>query len=232
MISFDLQKRSVLSSSNTIGMQDVSGLMRVHFQAYIARSHHQVKQFTHPLLSTLSNISFTEIDRAFLIWGAITLSIFSLAQFSTLGWSTQAVIDAAFTSFGIISTSQLTWRLARSENLSWVVCLWAALMAGGMIATAYGIFCGVSIILTNLCPLWLGLCALGYGLMGLGLGSRSFSTASVVHLAAIPFLEQHPSHMFFESGLVITLTLFFFSFVPWDMKESEAEELCGMKPKE
>ena len=245
MTSFNLQDPSPSSSSKktnstTIGMQDVSALIRVHLHTHVKRSlsqtsqnaRHLITQLVRPPLQHLSDITFTEIDRAFLVWGTLTIIIFSLAQFSPLSWQTQSAIDAALTGLGIASTAQLTWRLAHSENLSWVICLWAVLMAGGMIATAYGIFCSIGIILINLCPMWLGICALGYFAMGLGLGSRSFSAASVVHAIAVLFLILHPSHQFLTSGLVIALTLFFFSFVPWDMKETEAEELCGVKPKE
>ncbi|MEM6450772.1 MAG: hypothetical protein AAF703_10705 [Cyanobacteria bacterium P01_D01_bin.105] len=247
MTSFDFKELSlpsVSTASQTLGMQDVGGLMKTHFQAHLqenlARPLNQAHQITlylvqrlvHQPLKILSEITFTEIDRAFLVWGAISLIIFSLAQFSSLSWTTQSSIDAALTGLGIASTAKLTWRLACSERLSWVVCLWAVLMAGGMIATAYGIFCGIGIILINLCPLWLGLCAFGYLAMALGLGSRSFSAASALHAASIAFLAIHPSHQFLTSGLVMALTLFFFSFVPWDMRESEAEELCGVKPRQ
>ncbi|MFK8184830.1 MAG: hypothetical protein AB8B99_15775 [Phormidesmis sp.] len=239
MTSFDLQEPSLPFTSPTVGMQDVGGLIKVHFRMHLGRSRNQlqafpyrlVQRFIHQRLKCLSAIAFTEIDRAFLVWGAITIIIFSLAQFSSLSWATQAFIDAALTGLGITSTSKLTWRLACNERLRWVVCLWAVLMAGGMIATAYGIFCGVGAILVNLCVLWLSVCALGYLAMAIGLGSRSFSAASAVHALGIPFLVWHPAHQFFTSGLVIALTLFFFSFVPWDMRESEAEELCGVKPK-
>lgn len=238
MTSFDLQEPLLPSSSPTIGMQDVSGLIKTHFQVHLGRSRNQLhqvihsftKRFIHRPLERLADITFTEIDRAFLVWGVLTLVIFSLAQFSSLSWTTQSSIDAALTGIGITSTSKLTWRLACSERLRWVVCLWAVLMASGMISTAYGIFCGVGIILANLCILWLSVCALGYLVMGIGLGSRSFTAASIIHALGILFLVLHPAHQFLTSGLVIAFTLFFFSFVPWDMRESEAEELCGVRP--
>lgn len=250
MTSFNFEDPTSLSPSTTVGMQDVGGLMKIHFQTQLSQSLTQIQSQTRRALFGLSGrslqsslsallskitfpeITFTEIDRAFLVWGAIALVIFSLAQFSALAWTTQSFVDAALTGFGIIATAKLTWRLACSERLSWVVCLWAVLMAGGVIATAGGIFCGVSAILINLCPLWLGLCALGYLAMAIGLGSRSFSAASLVHALAIPFLAVHPSGQFLFSGLVMASTLFFFSFVAWDMKESEAEELCGVKPRD
>ena len=147
-----------------------------------------------------------------------------------LSWPDQALVDAALTGLGIVSTSKLTWRLACSESLRWVVCLWAVLMMGGMIATAYGIFCGVGIILANLCLLWLSLCAAGYLAMGIGLRSRCFTAASLVHGFALIEVQLHPSDQFLVSGLVMAVTLFFFSVVPWDMRAAEAEELCGIQP--
>lgn len=157
----------------------------------------------------------------------MAITIFFLAQFSHLSWTTQSSIDAALTGIGIAGSAQLTWRLACSEKLRWVVFLWAVLMAGGMVVTAYGIFCSVVLVLAHLCSLWLGLCAVGYLAMGLGLRSRCFGAASLVHGMAITALSLNPSWQFLTTGLVIALTLFFFSVVPWDMREAEADELCG-----
>ena len=200
-------------------MRDLNGLFKAHFRRIAERS-----------IGSLPSVSFTELDQAFTAWGLIALAIFSLAQLSTLSWTTQALIDAALTGAGIVGTAKLTWRLACSESLRWVVGLWTMLMAGGMIATAYGIFYGVGVILANLCLLWLGLCVAGYLAMGVGLRSRSFSSACLVHGLAIVAVQIHPAGQFLISGLVMSLTLFFFSLVSWDMRAAEAEELCGMKP--
>ncbi len=200
-------------------MRDLNGLVRAQFGRIAGR-----------LTASLPSVSFTELDQAFLAWGFVALAIFSLAQFSTLGWTTQAIVDAALTGAGIAGTAKLTWRLACSESLRWVIGLWTMLMAGGMIVTAYGIFCGIGLILANLCLLWLGLCTAGYLAMGVGLRSRSFSSASLLHGLAIIALPIHPTSQFLISGLVMSLTLFFFSVVPWDMQAAEAEELCGMRP--
>jgi hypothetical protein len=201
----------------------LSTLNRAQAQTLFAAIGNNWKQLLPP-------ISFSQLDQAFSLWGVITLIIFSLAQCSSLNWTTQALVDAALTGIGIAGSARLTWHLACSERLRWVVCLWAVLMAGGMIATAYGIFCGVGTILINLCPLWLGVCALGYLAMGVGLRSRCFTAASVVHGAAIADLALHPSWQFLTTGWVIALTLFFFSLFPWDMRAEEAEEFCGIKP--
>lgn len=171
----------------------------------------------------LPSICFTEIDQAFLLWGLVTLVIFSLGQFSTLSWNTQVIIDAAFTGAGVAATSKLTWAIARSAKLCWVIFLWAGLMTVGTIATAYGIFYGSVLILSNLCVLWLGLCAVGYGAMAIGMRSRCFTAACLVHVGVITCVSSFSSCQFFISGLVMALTLFFFSVVPWDMQGSDHE---------
>ncbi|MEO0770092.1 MAG: hypothetical protein AAFY72_11790 [Cyanobacteria bacterium J06649_4] len=216
MTSFDLSDTPVPhhlvpQSPNALGMQDLNGLLRVHLNQRIQQ---------------LSDLCFTEIDQAFLIWGSLTLAIFSLAQFSHLSWTTQAVADAALTGIGIASTSGLTWKLASDEKLRWVIFLWAALMTAGIVVTACGIFGGVGTILLNLCPIWLALCALGYGAMAVGMRSHAFTAASLVHSVTILGLHHQPGWQFLTSGLVMALTLVFFSVVPWDMQASEVEGQC------
>jgi len=197
--------------SETIGLQDLSGWLKVNTQQRINR---------------LPHICLTELDQAFVAWGVIALIIFSIAQFSTLSWSDQAVIDAALTGAGVAGTSGLTWQIATIAKLRWVVFLWAALMCLGMALTAYGIFGGVAIILANLCGLWMGLCALGYGMMAVGMGSWSFTACFWLHGFAIASIYNQPEWQFLISGIVMSLTLFFFSIVPWDMQDAAADDPC------
>lgn len=204
-------------------MQDLNGLLRVHLKQIPRRPSLALSQ---TLLRTLNDICFTEIDQAFLIWGWITLVIFSFAQFSTLSWTTQAMIDAALTGAGIATTSGLTWKLASSENLRWVIFLWAGLMLAGMLITTYGIFCGVGFILSNLCLLWLSLCAVGYGAMAIGMRSRCFGASCLVHILTIVGLEYDQSFQFIGTGVIMAFTLFFFSVVPWDMQASDNDIPC------
>ncbi|MEO1619808.1 MAG: hypothetical protein AAFU53_02110 [Cyanobacteria bacterium J06632_3] len=211
MTSFDLSNTRVPRDSEALSMQDLNGLLKIHLNQRIQR---------------LSDICFTEIDQAFLIWGVLTLAIFSLAQFSYLDWTTQAIADAVLTGIGIASTSGLTWKLASDEQLRWVIVLWAGFMATGVLITAYGIFYSIGFILLNLCPIWLALCALAYGIMAVGMRSHAFTAASLVHSVAILSLHHQPAWQFLTSGLVIALTLFFFSIVPWDMQASEVEGQC------
>lgn len=172
--------------------------------------------------SLAEKICFTYIDQAFILWGVASIVIFSMAQFSLLSWATQALIDAAITGACIASTSSLTWKIAKEESLRWVVFLWAALMAGGMALTAYGIFCGVGSILIDLCPIWLGLCALGYTVMGIKMRSYSFTSAAIIHGISIFGIALIPAWQFIASGLIMAITLFFFSVVPWDMRSVPA----------
>ena len=172
-------------------------------------------------LNTLFDIYFSEIDKAFLLWGATTFSIFSLAQFSSISWFLQALIDAALTGAVIAITSGLTWSIATQVKLRWVILLWAGLMTAGTVATAYGIFYSGIWILSHLCLLWLSLCAVGYGAMAVGMRSCCFSAVCLVHFCAIDLLNYTLSCQFFSSGLVIASALVFFSFIPWDMQTSK-----------
>jgi len=208
-------------------MQDLNGLLRVHLQQVLRQIPHQLSQrISQPPAFELPSVCFTEIDQAFLIWGTATLIIFLLAQFSTLSWRSQAIIDAALTGASIALTSGLTWKLASSEDLRWVIFLWAGLMTTGMLTTIYGIFCTVGFILSNLCLLWLGLCGVGYCAMAVGMRSRCFSAACIVHVLAMVGLHYHQSFQFINSGLVMAVTLFFFSVVPWDMQASDNDIPC------
>ncbi|MFK8183067.1 MAG: hypothetical protein AB8B99_06805 [Phormidesmis sp.] len=188
-----------------LSMQSPSGLLNLH------RPH---------WLTALPRTYFTAIDQAFLVWGALTLGIFSLGQFSSLSWSIQAILDAALTGVGIALTSGLTWAIASQAKLRWVILLWALLMSIGSLATVYGIFYSSVLILSHLCLLWLAICAAGYGAMSIGMRSRCFAAACWVHIGTIAFLSSVSGWQFFGSGLVMASTLFFFSVVPWDMQPS------------
>lgn len=171
--------------------------------------------------ASLSSIHFTALDQAFIVWGALAFFVFSLGQFSTMSWAAQAVLDSMLTAVSIAVTSRISWAIAGIAKLRWVIMLWAVLMVIGTVITGYGIFCGSALILANLCVLWLGLCAAGYGAMAVGMRSRCFTAAFLMHLSAIGFLSCTPSWQFFNSGLIMASTLFFFSFVPWDMQTAD-----------
>ncbi|MEM6452529.1 MAG: hypothetical protein AAF703_19705 [Cyanobacteria bacterium P01_D01_bin.105] len=225
--SSDLQKP--LLADQALEMQPPSSLLKV---------------YPNQRLNAFPRIYFTEIDQAFLVWGVLTLVIFSFAQFSPMSWLTQSILDAALTGVGMAITSGLTWAIANQAKLLWVVLLWTGLMSAGTIVTVYGIFYSSPLILSNLCLLWLGLCVAGYGVMAIGMRSRSFTVACLVHLGALalPFYERIASlnhtflnstflnytlnWQFLSSGLVIALTLFFFSVFPWDRQVPDNDISC------
>ena len=232
MTSFDISEASPLSAltsqpkpyaneqlAQMIGMRDPLSLAKAHLKFLVSQLVAEGRVTAENLAE---KVCFTYIDQAFILWGVASVAIFFIAQFSLLSWATQAVVDAAITGACIASTSSLTWKIAKEENLRWVVFLWAVLMAGGMALTAYGIFCGVGSILINLCPIWLGLCALGYTVMGMKMWSYSFTAAAIIHGIGIFSVSFVPSWQFLASGLIIALTLFFFSVVPWDMRSVPA----------
>ena len=217
--------------TQTARMRDPIGLVKAHLRFLAAQLFVQLfVGFRSAQIAATEALRFTSIDQAFILWGAASAVIFSIAQFSLLSWTTQAIVDAAITGLCIALTSGLTWQIAKEANLRWVVFLWAALMAGGMALTAYGIFCGVGAILIDLCPIWLGICTVGYATMGLKMRSYSFTAAAIVHGISTFNTDLIPSWQFLASGLVMALTLFFFSVVPWDMRALSGAEQNNGEP--
>ncbi len=208
MTSFDLRDTIETNESESLGTQYLSGSLSSFFK----------QRF-----QDWPGVCFSPIDQAFLVWGGLTLIIFLTGQFSSMSWMTQATLDAALTGAGIAWASGLNWTLIDDERLNWVIFLWAGLMTLGMSVTAYGIYGCVSAIMVSLCPLWMGLCALGYGAMAVGMRSHAFTAACLVHILAIPVLYHQPNWQYLTTGLVISLTLLFFSIVPWDMQVAEAD---------
>ncbi|MBE9063102.1 hypothetical protein [cf. Phormidesmis sp. LEGE 11477] len=208
MTSFDFRDTLETFKNESLCMQDLSRLLDAHFRQRI---------------QNWPGFCFSFIDQAFLIWGGLTLVIFLMGQFSSVSWMTQATFDAALTGVGIASTSGLTWTLIDDERLNWVIFMWAGLMSVGMVVTACGIYGCISAIMVSLCPLWMGLCALGYGAMAVGMRSHAFTAACLVHTLAIALLYHQPSWQYLTTGLVISLTLVFFSVVPWDMQTDEVD---------
>ena len=214
MTFFHLHDAIETEENQSLGMQDIGGLLSVLLK--------QRTQFWPSFTQFWPSFELSPIDQAFLIWAGITLVIFLMGQFSSVSWAMQTVVDAALTGVGIASTSRLNWALVEDERLNWVIALWAVLMTAGMCVSAYGIYACESLIMVNLCPLWMGLCALGYGAMAMGMRSHAFTAACLVHALAIALLNHQPSWQYLTTGLVISLTLIFFSIVPWDMQVEEA----------
>lgn len=169
-------------------------------------------------MNTLFSTIYTRIDQVFLVWGLLTLVMFTVGQLLPLSWSVLAVAWSVLTVLGTIGMASLTLFWARVESLVWLIHLWVALMLVGMAVTDYGIFCNSGVILMNLCPLWLGLSALGYGVTGVGLRSRAFLFVAVIHLCSIWFLPVVIGWQFLATGIVIGGSLLLLAQVQWDMR--------------
>jgi hypothetical protein len=169
-------------------------------------------------MNTLVSTIYTRIDQVFLVWGLLTLVMFTVGQLLPLSWIVQAIVWSFLTGLGTISMASLTFFWAKVESLVWLVYSWIALMVVGIALTDYGIFCHSGVILTNLCPLWLGLSAIGYAITGAGLRSRAFLFISVIHLCSIWFLPIVIAWQFLATGIVIGGSLLLLAQVQWDMR--------------
>lgn len=161
---------------------------------------------------------YTPIDQVFLLWGLLTLLMFTVAQLIPLNWAMQAIAWSALTAVGTVVMIGLTHFWARVESLVWLIYLWAMLMLLGMVLTNIGIFGHWGWALMNLCPMWLGLSAVGYALTSLGLRSRTFLLLALVHLGSIGFLPTIAAWQFLATGIVMGGSLLLLAQVQWDMR--------------
>jgi hypothetical protein len=167
---------------------------------------------------TLLKRVYTRIDRAFILWGAITAFIFTTAQFLPIDWSTQAMIWTPLTFVGTICTISFTHYWAKVERLSWVVYFWSSLMMAGVAITDWGVYQSQANILVNLCPIWLGLSAVGYIATGLGLRSRALLLSGIAHLLAIAALDYLEGWQFLATGMMMGGSLILLAEMQWDMR--------------
>jgi hypothetical protein len=203
MTFFNAAEPVLRRKQENLDFQDRVGLHRIQWQ---------IGEFT--VLSRL----YTRIDQVFVLWGLVTATIFSVAQFCPISWMTQAVFWTILTLLGTVGMVVLSWFWVTAERLRWVVYCWAGLMLLGVTLTDLGIFAGWWPILLYLCPLWLGLSALGYFCTGVGLRSRTFLLAGLFHLLGIAALSYVAGWQFLTTGLVMTCSLLFLSEVQWDMR--------------
>ena len=166
----------------------------------------------------LFQAAYTRVDQAFLLWGIITAIIFTTAQFCPLSWRSQALVWSVLSLAGSLGMISLTGFWAKIEHVSWVVYTWAILMMTGVVMTDLGIFLGLSSVLINLCPLWLGLSAAGYLLTGIGLRSRTLTLFGIIHSLSIFILPFVAPWQFLVTGIVIAASLFLLAQLQWDMR--------------
>lgn len=203
MTLFNSAEPIIRRKQHALDFQDSQGLLRL-----------KLKISNKTLFSNI----YTRIDQVFVLWGLITAIIFSTAQFAPIDWITQAVFWSILTAIGTFGMMILTYFWVTVERLRWILYSWASFMVMGVVITDLGIIQGWSIILGNLCPIWLALSALGYVFTGLGLRSRAFIVAAITHLLSILILPYCTGWQFLITGFVMTTNLLFFAETQWDMR--------------
>jgi hypothetical protein len=204
MTSFSSPAQPILRRKQPeLDVQDLQGLFTIHWQI----NH-----------LTLFSRFYTRIDQVFLMWGIVCTVLFLVPQFVPLSWTVQAGIATVLTIVGAYNTVSLSWYWVTVEQLRWVVYLWVALVLLGIGLTNLGLFGGFWLLLTYLCPLWLGLCAVGYLITAWGLRSRAFLGSSLVHLLGIVILPHIQPWQYLVTGLISAGTLFLLAETQWDMQ--------------
>ncbi|MBW4623617.1 MAG: hypothetical protein KME17_30190 [Cyanosarcina radialis HA8281-LM2] len=181
---------------------------------------------------TLYSGSYTRVDQVFIIWGLIATTIFTIAQFLPISWTTQAIFWTALTLVGTASAIALTWFWVSVERLRWVIYGWTILMLSGLALTDGGIFFGWGEVLLNLCPLWLGLSAVGYLFTGVGVRSRALLLVGSLHLLGIVFLPYVAPWQFLTTGGLMGLSLLLLAQMQWDMRSPIAYDLLTPEQKQ
>lgn len=198
---FDPSIPLILRKPSAFAVDDLPGVWRIHWQ---------IDRWT--ILSSF----YTRHDQACLLWGLVSASIFVVAQFLPLSWTTQVLWASGFTLVGIIGMVLLTWQFSRAEGISWILLSWVVLMGLGALVTDLGVFLAWGEILIRICPLWLGLCGIGYLLTGVGMRSRTFLLAGVLHLLAIWFLPYVGPWQPLTTGLIISGSVVLIAELQWD----------------
>lgn len=168
--------------------------------------------------NTIFSTIYTRIDQVFVIWGAIALLMFWVAQFFPVSWTLQAYVWSVLTLIGVISMLILTHFWARVERLVWLVYTWSALMLMGILLTDMGIFFHYGIVLINLCPLWLTISGVGYLVTGFGVKSRTFLGLAAIHFVSIFCVQHYLAWQFLITGAAIGGSLLVLAQIQWDMR--------------
>ncbi|MDL5052353.1 hypothetical protein QQ056_02060 [Oscillatoria laete-virens NRMC-F 0139] len=183
------------------GVPEVAGVWRIHWQLGE---------------TTLRSTFYTQFDQICLLWGILSLIIFTTAQFSPISWTTQAVWWTMVSLVGAIATHYLTPAWFRKEGFGWVIDLWVGLMLLGTLISDLGIFAGWGLVLMNLCPLWLGISGIGYFQTAWGMRSRTLILIAGLHFAAIAALPWVMDWQFLFTGLILGLSGVILAEFQWD----------------
>jgi hypothetical protein len=159
---------------------------------------------------------YTRHDQACLCWGFITASIFSIAQFLPINWTTQALIASSLTGLSSFGMAWLTWRYTHVDQLAWILYTWLLLMLIGSALTNLSLWYSWSHILILLCPLWLAICGIGYLITALGMRSRLILLCSAIHFLTIFLLPFVGIWQILLTGIVISASVTALSELQWD----------------
>ncbi|HEY9670485.1 MAG TPA: hypothetical protein V6D11_03510 [Waterburya sp.] len=165
---------------------------------------------------TLVSTFYTPLDQVCLVWGVISLVIFTTAQFLPISWLDQAVWWSILTLIGTVGMVVLTPSWLKGAELGWVVYSWVFLMLLGVVITDLAIFLSWGDVLTSLCQLWLGLVGLGYLFTGLGMRSRTLILTSLVHLLGIAALPYMSTMQFLVTGVIMGGSSLLLAVFQWD----------------
>jgi hypothetical protein len=182
-------------------VEDLPGLWRLHWQWGG---------------TTFVSTFYTCIDQACLLWGSITFVIFLTAQFTALDWGVQAVLWSGLTIAGTLLTLRLANYLRSIAPIAVLTDAWTGLMLAGIGLTDLGMVLHSSLILVNLCPLWLGLSAIGYLWSGWTLRSRAFALIGILHLAGIAVLPHLMDWQFLVTGVLMGASALILAVFQWD----------------
>ncbi|MCT7967801.1 hypothetical protein NG799_15775 [Laspinema sp. D1] len=201
---FYLHEQPILSPKpDWTTLQNHQGLWLIHVQI---RGKSIFQQF------------YTCVDKTMMIWAAVTATIFFTAQFSSINWTTMAIVSSILTGCASAIMWNQTWVWVTEETVRWLIYWWLGLMMGGIALTDVSIFYSWSQILIQLCPLWLALCGFGYLGTGWALQSRSFFLGAGLHFLGMAILPLFPQWQYLVTGFIISGTLLLFSERRWDMR--------------
>jgi hypothetical protein len=184
-------------------LQNHQGLWLIHIQI---RGKTIFKQF------------YTCVDKTMMSWAVVTATIFFTAQFSSINWTTMAIIWSILTFAATVIMWNQTWVWVTEEKVRWLIYWWLGLMLGGIALTDASLVWGWSPILIRLCPLWLGICGIGYLATGWALQSRSFFLGAGFHFLGMAILPALTQWQYLLTGFIISGTLVLFCERRWDMR--------------
>ncbi len=209
MRAFNPSEPILRRKQHDLAAQDEKGLWRIHWRIGSI---------------TLFDSFFTRIDQVFLIWGLLTLLIFSTAQFLYLDWMVQAEVWSVLALMGVVLMAVLSWCWVVVEKVSWLIGYWALVIGVGILLTYLSITHVWEEIVLHLGPMWLLLSALGYLGTGFSLRSRALILAGILHgLSAFIFINVM-DWQFLGTGLIHGGSLFLLGLCQWDMYPPQEQQ--------